>query len=305
VLIEAAKILAPVVLLLAFGRVLGSGVLSRSGKPPDLTAAAWVALYVFAPCQVFSGLIGASFRASEVLQLFLAISVSLLALAGLALLVTRSLGREPSFRHPFLLSVLFANTGYYGLPVCYLAFGKDGFAVAALYMVCASVHTNTVGVYLAARGGASRQQALTTTLCSPIVWSLLLSFVVKGAGIDRPAWAFQAIDWIAYGAIPLALMLLGAQLAQFELARELKPIACSAALRLVAAPAIGAGVAALFGFPELIRQVFVVESAMPTGVIVGLFALTFDSEPQFVSGAVLLSTLVSPLTLLVVLALVR
>ncbi len=303
--LEAAKILAPVVLLLAFGRLLGSGRLSRSGRPPDLTTASWMALYVFAPCQVFSGLLGATFRPGEVLELFLAVAASLATLAALALFSVRALGREEGFRHPFLLTVLFANTGYYGLPVCYLAFGKEGFAVAAIYMVCATILTNTVGVYLAARGAASRGQALATTVRSPILWSLVLSFAVKGAGIDRPAWAFLAVDCIAYGAIPLVLVLLGAQLALLEPARDLKPIACSAALRLAAGPAIGAGVAALFGFPHLVRQVFVVESAMPTAVIVGLFALTFDSEPQFVSGAVLLSTLVSPLTLLVVLTLIR
>ena len=77
------------------------------------------------------------------------------------------------------------------------------------------------------------------------------------------------------------------------------------ALRLLVAPMLAAIVTSISGLSGLERQVIIVESAMPTAVVTSLFALSFESEPEFVSGAVLFSTLVSPLTLTVVLALVK
>jgi predicted permease len=58
----------------------------------------------------------------------------------------------------------------------------------------------------------------------------------------------------------------------------------------------------LFGLPSLANQVAVVEAAMPTAVLNTIIATEYETEPGFVAGAVLVTTLISPLTLTPILA---
>ncbi|MBI2944494.1 MAG: AEC family transporter [Candidatus Wallbacteria bacterium] len=303
-LLGAAKILAPVVAMLALGYAVGAGKLSRSGRAPELGWMSWLALYVLSPCQVFSGLYHAPVALREAATLFGVISAFLMVTGAIALGTARAARLPQSLTYPFLLTVVFGNSGFYGIPVCYLAFGKEGFTRAVLYMCCTAILSNTVGLYLAARGKASSREAIATTVRSPILWGLILSLVARGAGVTEPKWGFDAVDFLSTAAIPLVLVLLGAQLAQLELERNLKPLCLSAGLRLIVAPLVASQFVALAGFEGVNRAVVLVEAGMPTAIVVGLFAVHFGSEPRFAAAAVLLSTMLSPLTLLVLLALV-
>ena len=53
----------------------------------------------------------------------------------------------------------------------------------------------------------------------------------------------------------------------------------------------------LLGLTGLARQVAIVGASMPAAVITTVLALEFDLDPSFATGAVFLSTLLSPFTL--------
>jgi hypothetical protein len=69
------------------------------------------------------------------------------------------------------------------------------------------------------------------------------------------------------------------------------------ALRLVLSPIVAWFMASALRMPMIGMQVGIIESAMPTAVIASILALQYDSEPDFVTGAILVSTLISPITL--------
>jgi predicted permease len=68
-------------------------------------------------------------------------------------------------------------------------------------------------------------------------------------------------------------------------------------LQLVVMPAIGLGLAYLLGQTGPTFQAAVIESAMPTAVITTILAVEYDLDSAFITGTVLMSTLLSPLTL--------
>jgi len=59
----------------------------------------------------------------------------------------------------------------------------------------------------------------------------------------------------------------------------------------------------LFGLSLAARQAGILEAAMPTAVLNTVIALEFGIDPAFVAGAVLVSTLLSPLTVTPLIAL--
>jgi len=76
-------------------------------------------------------------------------------------------------------------------------------------------------------------------------------------------------------------------------------------LRLVVAPFVAAGLAALMNLSGPARQAGILEASMPTAVVSTLIANEYEAEPQLVTGTVLLSTLLSPISLSIIIALLQ
>ena len=66
-------------------------------------------------------------------------------------------------------------------------------------------------------------------------------------------------------------------------------------LKLLAAPALTLGLAMALGMPRDLTDLYVVAAATPVGVLLALFCAEYGRQPRFVSGAVLISTLLSPI----------
>jgi hypothetical protein len=68
-------------------------------------------------------------------------------------------------------------------------------------------------------------------------------------------------------------------------------------ISLLVAPVVALGLAGLLGITGTARQSAVILSSMPVAVITTILALEFELAPEFVTSAVFLSTIASPLTL--------
>jgi predicted permease len=283
----------PVALLLALGYWL-----ARRGWVP-LKVASALCLYLFSPAQIISGMLHHGMTVAESARVMSAVAVQVGSLFLLGSLMGRVARVPPELRTAFTLTVMFMNTGFMGIPVCWLAFGPPGMAAAALIMVCHSMITNTVGVYLAARGRAeSVGRALIDTIGSPIFASLVAAVALAASGVR------EGIDALAQAGVPAVLVLLGAQLALVEGEAPDRVVGLAVSLRLLVSPLMAILTARMFGLTGTMGRAFVVQSGMPVAVVVSLYALHFDCQPRFVSRTVVVSTFASLATVALVLSLV-
>jgi predicted permease len=93
------------------------------------------------------------------------------------------------------------------------------------------------------------------------------------------------------------LLLLGMQLSGNGSRSHLGLLGLVSAARLIVSPLIAWGLTALFRFPPAATQAGILEAAMPTAVLNSILAAQYDAEPEFVSSAILVTTVLSPLTL--------
>jgi len=68
-------------------------------------------------------------------------------------------------------------------------------------------------------------------------------------------------------------------------------------LSLIAAPVVALGLTSVLGLSGAARQAGVILASMPVAVVTTILALEFEIAPAFVTSAVFVSTLLSPLTL--------
>lgn len=264
-----------------------------------------VVFYATMPCLAFDMLVTAPDLGSDVAAMIgVAVLVALsMAAVGWMVGTTARLSRVET--RAVMLVAMFSNAGNYGLPVVRFAYGDTALAYGTIYFLTGSVLTYTLGAFVAAGarldvGGAVRQVARI-----PALYGVALALVVLRFGIDVPTPVLRPIALLSDAALPLMILVLGVQMHHATLPQRPGIMAVTVVASLVAAPLIALGWVSVLGVAGPARQAAVTLSAMPVAVATTIVALEFDVSPAFVTSAVFVTTVLSPLTLSPLIAYLR
>ncbi len=262
-----------------------------------------VVFYVFSPALIFVLLVESEIEATDIARMagLATLVIILVALASWAFARIARLKRPAM--SAFILSATFMNAGNYGLPLNHFAFGEAGLAWAGMFFITSSLLTNSLGVYIATVGQRPPLEALKGLLKVPVIYAIPLGLAVRASGWDIPLSLWRPAQLMADAAVPTMLLLLGILIANYRLPEKLGTLSAAAGLRLLLSPLLALALAPLIGLDGVARGAAIVESAMPTAVFTTVLALEFGVEPELVTGAVLATTLLSPLTVTPLLAL--
>ncbi|RME45963.1 MAG: AEC family transporter [Chloroflexi bacterium] len=285
--------------------IIGVGALTGRWLGLNVQTLSRSVLYIFGPALVFRSLLTTELSAQDAGQIVAFYLVTSVVMGVIAWGMTRALRFDAVQSNAFLLTTLLINTGNYGLPVNLFAFGNPGLERAIIFFATASVLTNTVGIYIAARGHAEPRQALRNVFRLPLIYAVAVALVLRVAGITSlPHVLFRPIDLLADAAVPVLLLALGIELSRTTFDRELWAVGLATAMRLVVAAVVAGVIATLMGLQGLTRQVCIVEASMPTAVMSVVLAVEFDTRPRFVTSVVFISTLASLVTLTILLSVI-
>ena len=202
----------------------------------------------------------------------------------------------------FLLVVMFSNSGNYALPVVLFAFGREALAYASVYFVASAIVTYTVGVGVAASGRGDVRHMLKGIVRVPALYAVAAAGLVLVTQTIVPVAILRPITLMGDAAIPVMLLILGMQLERAVMPNRPGIVALAVGLSLFVGPIVGIALTMGLGLTGLARQVAIVGASMPAAVITTVLALEFDLDASFATGAVFLSTILSPFTLVVLLA---
>jgi len=211
----------------------------------------------------------------------------------LSVVTCKLLKFDRALQSAFLLSVLFTNSGNYGVPLCTFAFGEEGMVNALAYMTFGSVIMYTLAVYVASRGTCSMRDSFKNIFAIPLIYAVVIASVFSYFHVSVPSFLVKPITLLGSAAIPVAMVLLGIQLSRTEVQKAYKPLVLSIVFRLLLSPFVGILITELMGVHGVLRSVLILESSMPTAVNSALIAIEFDAKPGYVSTVVLISTVLS------------
>jgi predicted permease len=277
----------------------GTGFALGRALRPDLKTVSRLALYVFSPCLVITSLTHSELSSADFWQMALFTLVILAVMAALALLAGLALRLERRLLVTLIVASVFVNGGNYGLAVNKFAFGDAALARAVVYYIFSTVGVYTLGVAIASSGKLPLRRALAAVLGLPAFYGLIVAGILRATGWQLPLALDRPITLLSQAAIPVMLVLLGLQIAEARAwpHARLGLILLASVLQLVIAPLVGLLLANVMGLTGVTRQAAVLEASMPTAVITTVLAVEYDLDGAFVTGAVILSTLLSPLTL--------
>jgi predicted permease len=285
--------------------IAGAGFLLARHVQADVRTLTHVVFYAALPCLVFRLIVTSPALGPDLAGVALLAVLTPLVVGALGYAVARAYGLDPLRLRAFLLAVMFLNTGNFGLPVVQFAFGHEALAHGTVFFLTGTVLTYTLGGLLAAGARRDLRGAVLKMMRLPALHGVVLAAGVLATGIAVPAGIMRPVSFLSDAALPLMMLVLGMQLQRAARPARLMPVALAVVLSLVASPLVALGLTGLLDVSGAARQAVVTLSSMPVAVTTAILALEFDLDADYVTSAIFVSTVASPLTLTPLIAYLR
>ncbi|UOF92444.1 AEC family transporter [Fodinisporobacter ferrooxydans] len=253
-----------------------------------------VSLYVLAPSLILYALVDGSGSISRILSV-LGFTLVDMGILWCISIVVGKVGRfDSSTRASITLTTVFSNCVNYGLPVTLLAFGTNGFSMAAIYIIPQIVLVNSLGIYIASNSSKSPLSSLVEVVKMPVVYASVAGIAMFAAHGHWPKGLDNSFHVLGDGYSAIVLLVLGAQLAKANW-RDFKrtDLWLAVGLRLVIAPIVAKLTLVLLGIHGLLGSVLFVEASMPAAANAAIMIERFGGNKRLVAMTVAVTTTIS------------
>lgn len=235
-------------------------------------------------------------------------ALSMVILLGIATAVARIFAVRQDRRGLFISMFFNSNTIFVGLPINQALFGDASIPYVLIYYMCNTTFFWTLGTYLIQRDGEGEAQFdLKTSLkkvFSPPLMGFLLGLVMVMLQIKLPAFLASDLQYLGNLTTPLSMIFIGLSVShvgvkQLVLGKEQLLILLG---RFLVAPLLMASIVYWLPLPSLMKQVFIIQSAMPVmtnaPVVARLYGADSDYAAVMVTETTLATMVVIPFLML-------
>ena len=252
-----------------------------------------LAMTLAVPALVFTSLTQNTINPKFLTEMIIVVCMAYAVVSVLALIFTFIFKLD---LRTFLMPLISGNTGNLGLPLCFLAFGKDGLGYAVIVFAFTSIVAFTFGLWVVS-GTRSFKQPLKEPLVPATILGLLFMFY----GWETPKILTNSLNLISQMAIPLMLITLGVAVARLKTQLAFKTLGISISKIMIGTIA-GITVGYQFSIPYEAFAVLIIQMSMPVAVTSYLLAEKYGANSEEVAGLVVISTFLTTFTTPVVLS---
>lgn len=264
----------------------------------DQSTLSRLSFYVLSPAIIADSLYRTNLSAENATSIVLSFALIYFLLCLVAWLFARQLRLSVPVQKSLIVSTAFSNNGNMGLSVSLFALGEAGLDRAVVYLIASSILTLTTAPAFLKGGSLGSQVRLVLKL--PLIWAVLAGLTLRFFEVELPLKLGDGLHILGQAAIPLALLLLGIQIATNPFRFGLYEVGASL-MRLLGGAIAGYLVAKILGISGIDLQVIVLQSAMPTAVMSFVMVQEFGGDAPRTARVVVTSTLLSFVTLPLVL----
>ena len=299
-------------ILVILGMILVGFVIGEKGWFDDKSRGllAKLVTQVALPCYMLYT-ITQRFTAADLLKMLPALrfpALSMVLLLGIATGVARIFAVRQDRRGLFISMFFNSNTIFVGLPINQALFGDASIPYVLIYYMCNTTFFWTLGTYLIQRDGEGEAQFdLKTSLkkvFSPPLMGFLLGLVMVMLQIKLPAFLASDLQYLGNLTTPLSMIFIGLSVShvgvkQLVLGKDQLLILLG---RFLVAPLLMATIVYWVPLPSLMKQVFIIQSAMPVmtnaPVVARLYGADSDYAAVMVTETTLATMVVIPILML-------
>ena len=291
-------IVTPVFFLILLGYYVGPRL------ELDARTLSRTAYYLLVPCFVFDIISKVDIDIAVAGQMIMYTTMTHILVALAAFITARLLKRSREITAAFVIIAAFGNVGNLGLSLIDFRLGQAAQVSATIYfitivlvsfMICVGISSWTRGTGLA---------AVLSVFKTPALIAMVPAMLFYGTDFDPPLFLSRITGLLGRAMIPVMLVTLGVQLSDLTKFNFSLDVIIASCLRLIAAPLIAFGLIYVFSLSGMEIRSGILQAGMPVAVLGSIIAIEYDIIPEFVTTAVLFSTILSLLTLTILLYLV-
>ena len=206
------------------------------------------------------------------------------------------------------LAATFSNTVAIGIPLISLAYSEAGmvtlFTIISLHalilLTMATIALELAVARQAARATSASQtraswhrpvlDALRNGILHPVPLPILVGLLFAQTGLTMPAMLDRPLQLLGSAMGPMALLLVGATLANARIGQQLRGAIGLSLLKNLALPALVALIGHLMGLHGLPLTILVVTASLPIGANVFMFSQRYQVAEELVTASVAVST---------------
>ncbi|WP_367295318.1 AEC family transporter [Levilactobacillus yonginensis] len=236
--------------------------------------------------------------------------ISMLIMFGLSMIAFHLFRIHPQHRGLFESMFLNSNTVFVGLPVNEALFGPKSLPFVLVYYMANTTFFWTLGVYLIQRDGQGKAifnlKDTLQKIFSPPLLGFIVGVLLVLLNIQLPDWIMKDFQYIGGLTIPLSMIFIGTAIAgaglqNIRFNRDSWGILFG---RFIVAPTLMACLVLPLPLPILMKQVFILQAAMPVmtnaPVVAKLYRADADYAAIMVTETTLLSLVVIPILMVIV-----
>jgi hypothetical protein len=200
----------------------------------------------------------------------------------------------------FAFMLVFANTGFIGIPVINALYGKDAVFYASIVEMVNDIFLFTIGIILIQLSAGAKTKINLKGMLTPGMFGIVIGFGLFLFNYRLPGFIGGSIDLIGAATTPLTMLIIGLQLGHInikELLGDMNLYLLSFMKLLVIPGAVLLLMRFGLGDDSLLAKVTVLEFAMPVAACSTIFSQQYESNVTFATKGVLLSTLFSVITI--------
>lgn len=196
------------------------------------------------------------------------------------------------------MCLVFTNCGFMGLPLLDALYGSYGIFLGSSFIVVNNLLLWSYGVAQLSRD-VPRAQRIRNVLINPGTVSIVIGLFFFLTPFQLPAVAASAVSYMASLNTPVAMLVIGAFLAQCDLRSCFRDsqVYLLSALRLLIMPLLTMAIFLLLPLEHTLRNSMLVCAAAPVALICSLFGQTYHTDYLFSTRVVAVSTIFSAITI--------
>lgn len=202
-------------------------------------------------------------------------------------------------RASFLLTSMFGNTGYIGLPIILALVGEKYAGWALFYDLLGTVlGVYTLGIFLVLGLGIDSQEAgnlWKSLLINPALWSLLVGLGMRQ--FKLPIETEQVFLNLGWAMVFVSLVLIGMRLSQLDSWSGLGQTRVSLVIKMLIVPLILGWGLSLLGIRGETQLVLVIQMGTPPAIASLVLAEIYDLDRDLTVGAIAIGSSCFLLTL--------
>lgn len=221
-----------------------------------------------------------------------------------AFIIARLLKHSKEMTAAFVIIATFGNVGNLGLSLIDFRLGQASQTSVTIYFITIVLVAFMICVGIASWTRGNGFTAVLSVFKTPALIAMVPAMFFYSTDIEPPLFLSRITGLLGRATIPVMLLTLGVQLSDLHKFKFSFDIVIASCLRLIAAPLIAFGLIAFFSLSDIQIRSGILQAGMPVAILGSIIAIEYDIVPEFVTTAVLFTTLISLLTLTILLYLV-